>query len=148
MYKFNWDGFTATDFANYCAQMENEKLYEMDYVGCARVGELCFDLSLRTYYDVASGVEDPDKLVLTFDLYVGGVDPKQTTGDHYAYSRLEPDFPYDYAEGKDFADTCIDMSYEDFVAMAEAAFTNYIDHSEYTDIFDLPSKAAAPLHIW
>lgn len=136
---FNWDGFTATDFANYCAEMENEKLYAGDHLGCVRIGELCFDLCLREFDS-----PDPNALVLTFDLYVGGADSDKP----YAYSVIEPDFPYEYAEGLDFPDTCIGMTYDDFVAMAEKLFSDYIDHSYYTNVYDLPAKAVAPLHIW
>ena len=139
MYKFNWDGFTATDFANYCAEMENEMLYAGDHLGCVRIGELYFALFLRGFDS-----PDPNALVLSFDLYVGGAD-----SDHpYAYSVIEPDFPYAYVEGLDFEDTCISMAYDDFVAMAEDAFTQYINHSYFTNVYDLPAKAVAPLHLW
>lgn len=140
-HSFNWDGFTATDFANYCTEMENEELYAGDHLGCVRIGELYFDLylSLRDFDSL-----DPNALVLTFDLYVGGAG-----GDNpYAYSVIEPDFPYAYAEGLYFEDTCISMTYDDFVAMAEDAFTRYINHSYFTNVYDLPAKAVAPLHIW
>ena len=135
--QFDWSGLSSEDWVSYCASVENNTMYEDTYIGCARVGELCFDLVTRLY-EITEGI------VLTYDLYVGGVD----TG--YGYSRIEPDYPYDFADGSDFEDTCISLSYDGFKELAEKEFERYI--REMGQIFypnaNLTEKAAAPLHIW
>lgn len=150
-YKFDWSNFTKENFVDYCAQMENGKLYADDYIGCVRVGELCFDLVLRLYEEDKNGNwNDNDNLTLTYDLYVGGVvGDWNPSGEPYAYSRIEPGYPYDYAEGGDFDDSCISMTYEDFVKLAEDSFAEYIETSRYYNAPNLlREKAEAPLHIW
>lgn len=128
---FNWDGFTATDFADYCARVESgTTAYDLDYIGAVRVGELCFDLVVREANDEGTA------MFLTYDLYVGGVD----TG--YGYKK--DGYPYDYADGKDFADTCTSMSYEDFKKMCEKEFTEFISIKGK----EIREKAEMPLHIW
>jgi len=148
MYDFYWDGFLALDFTDYCARVENNDLPPDSYLGCVRVGELCFDLVTREY-------SEDEGIVLTYDLYVGGACDGRVAGINdnlepvaYGYSRLIPDYPYEYAEGSDFADTCISMTYEDFKTLAEAEFTKYINTSCYTNKYDLPAKARAQLKIW
>lgn len=137
-YDFDWSKFTEQDFANYCAMVENEQLLADDYVGCVRVGDLCFDLVLRCY----EPVDDRAQLFLTYDLYVGGID------NGYGVSRLDHEYPYDFAEGDDFNDTCISMTYEDFKTVAEKSFTKYLENCAYTESHSLVSKAEQPLHIW
>ena len=39
--KFNWDGFTEEYFVDYCAQMENNQVYDGNFIGCVTVGDLC-----------------------------------------------------------------------------------------------------------
>lgn len=68
--KFNWNSFTEEDFVNYCATIENERMFDNDFIGCVRIGDLCFDLIVREYND---------EFVLDYDLYVGGFD------DGYGY---------------------------------------------------------------
>jgi len=146
--KFDWNGFTANDFVNYCARVENDMIGQDDYVGCVRVGNLCFDLLVRQYGDIQC---------LSFDLYVGGVD----TGYGYAdmkkaidmyngisdNSEKDPQYPYDYADGEDFEDTMISMVYEDFQKYAEERFEKYIKSCQYNEA-SLIEKANEPLHIW
>ena len=133
---FDWSGLTQDDWTDYCAKMENGQAYPDDYIGCVRVGELCFDLVTRQYDEV-------EGMVLTYDLYVGGID------SGYGYSRLEPDYPYDYAEGSDFEDSCIALSYQEFQLLAEAAFKRYLGEGQVfyaqANLHDLAEK---PLHIW
>ena len=134
-YKFDWRGFTAEDFVDYCARVENGQLLADDYVGCVRVGDLCFDLVLRDY----------DRLVLTFDMYVGGVD------SGYGYSNKcedTPFYPYDYADGWNWPDTCIHLSYPGFKLFAEETFKDYIQNSAYTVTHSLIERAKEPLHLW
>lgn len=133
-YKFDWSGFTAEDFTDYCAKMENSMIPADEYVGCCRVGELCFDLVTR---DLGG-----DELALTYDLYVGGID----TG--YGYSRVEEGYPYTEADGDFLIDACISYAYEDFKSFSERVFTQYIEHSGYTESMGLIAKAKAPLHNW
>ena len=133
---FNWDNFTKEDFVDYCAKVENDQMYEDTYIGCVRVGELCFDLVTRKY-------SEEEGIVLTYDLYVGGVE------SGYGYSRIEDGYPYDYAEGSDFDDTCISLSYEEFQLLAEASFTRYLGEGQvFYAQANLADKAAMPLHVW
>ena len=128
---FNWDGLTQNDFINYCACIENEIILDGYYVGCVRVGDLCFDLIAREYND---------EFVLDYDLYVGGVD------DGYGYGK--DNYPYTEVGGGSFQDSLISMSYNDFVKQAEEAFSDYIYHSNYSAKYNLADKANEPLHIW
>ena len=130
--KFDWTNFTENDFTDYCAKAENFILDPDDYVGCVRVGNLCFDLMVRCNED--------DKWWLSYDLYVGEVD----TG--YGYSDKN-NCPYDYAEGGDFEDTMISMTYEEFQKYAEVEFEKYITTWPY-EAASLVEKANEPLNIW
>lgn len=143
--KFDWKDFTEKDFTNYCAKMKDDVEYDSEYVGCVRVGDLCFDLLIRLN-------ENGDQ-ILTYDLYVGGVD----TG--YGYSNInklnpdmhreEDDYPYDYVCGLDFASTCTNMSYEYFKSYAEAEFEHFIEvESESYKEASLIDKANEPLNVW
>ena len=129
--KFNWNGFTEEDFVDYCAKMENGQVYVYDCVGCVTVGDLCFDLIVREYND---------EFILDYDLYVGGVD------DGYGYGK--DNYPYTEAGGRNFEDSMISMSYDDFVKQAEEAFTDYIYNSNYSTKYNLIEKANEPLHVW
>lgn len=78
--KFNWKGFTEEDFVNYCATIENNQMFDNDFVGRVTVGDLCFDFIVR---------EDNDEIVLDYDWYIGGID------DGYGYGKDN----YPYTEG-------------------------------------------------
>ena len=131
-YKFDWSGFNEQAFNDYC---EVNVFGADDYIGCCRVGELCFDLVLR---DLGG-----EELALTYDLYVGGVD------DGYGYSRIEENYPYTEADGGFLHDADIsEFAYEQFNDFAEGVFADYIEHSTYTDSMGLAAKARAPLHVW
>lgn len=134
--KFDWSGLTEIDFVNYCAKMENDMCTEDEYIGCVRVGELCFDILVQSV-----GYDEDQKQVLIFDIYVGGVD----TG--YGESRIEPGYPYDYAYGGDFGGPFIHVPYDTFQLFAEGMFTEVIEHWNYSHA-SLLEKANAPLHIW
>lgn len=129
--KFDWTNFTKNDFTDYCAKAENNMFVADDYTGCVRVGALCFDLVVR--------FDENDKWWLSYDLYVGGVN----TG--YAYTASG--YPYDYAEGGDFEDTMISMTYEEFQNYAKAAFEKFITTWPYKEA-SLIEKANEPLNIW
>ena len=152
--KFNWDNFTEIDFANYCAKMENgfwdhesgfDKYINDDYIGCVRVGDLCFDIMV--FFDEKS------KPVFGYTLFSGGVD----TGYGYAnpnkwneelYNEAD-DYPYDCVENGSFEDTCISMTYEDFQKYAEKEFENFIYKMDKTyDLEFLVAKANQELHVW
>ena len=147
--KFDWTNFTSIDFTDYCAKVENDIIESDDYVGCVRVGDLCFDLLVRT--------DGEDKWWLSYDLYVGGVDTgygysdvvrakKIYNGEPYDEPK-DPQYPYDYAEGGDFEGTMISMTYEDFQKHAEAEFKKYIKTWPYKEV-SLIKKANEPLNIW
>lgn len=36
--KFNWKGFTEEDFVNYCATIENNQMFDNDFIGRVTVG--------------------------------------------------------------------------------------------------------------
>lgn len=145
---FNWNGLRESVWAKYRAN--SKTLGDGEYIGNCRVGELCFDLITHTNFE-ETGYN------LTFDLYVGGVD----TG--YGYSKKEamysgayadvhniPEnekYPYDYADGASFDGLCDQMSYEEFKAMAEKRFVQFIAESKYEKA-DLLAKAKEPLHMW
>lgn len=128
--KFDWTNFTEIDFTDYCAKAENDLMHEDEYVGCVRVGNLCFDLMVR---------DNDGKLYLSYDLYVGGVDS--------GYGYTASDYPYDYAEGGNFEDTMISMSYEEFQKYAEEKFELFIKIWPY-EAASLVGKANEPLNIW
>lgn len=129
--KFDWTNFTNIDFTNYCAKVENNMITSEDYIGCVRVGNLCFDLLIDW--------DQHGKMFLVYDLYVGGVD----TGYGYTVS----DYPYDYAEGGNFEDTIISMTYEEFQKYAEEKFELFITIWPYEKA-SLVKKANEPLNIW
>ena len=132
--KFNWDNFTAEDFVNYCAMMENGMLKGDDYVGSVRVGALCFDLLTRVYKD--------KQMYLDYDLYVGGVD----TG--YGYSK-ENNYPYDYEGGSSFIDSCISMPYDEFKVYVEKELKVYLEcEDKFYKHCSLIDKANEELTIW
>lgn len=152
-YNFNWtqapqvDAPLVTDEENwtdYREMVSKDMIYGDTYLGSVRTGELCFDLMTRTY-------DEDIGPVLTFDLYVGGVcdgtDPNGLPVP-YAYSQIEPDYPYEYAEGDDFDSLCADLDFGAFKELAEDAFTRYINDGPYTKRFNLPELARKPLHIW
>ena len=129
--KFDWTNFTKIDFTDYCAKVENSMIGYDDYVGCVRVGNLCFDLIV--FYD------ENGKQFLAYDLYVGGVDS--------GYGYTASDYPYDYAEGGNFEDTMISMTYEEFQKYAEEKFELFITMWPY-EAASLIEKANEPLNIW
>ena len=135
--KFDWTNFTENDFTDYCAKAENAMMAPDDYVGCVRVGDLCFDL-------VARMDDNCEKWHLSYDLYVGGVD----TGYGYSSRNSELlDYPYDYAEGGDFDDGMIWMTYEEFKKYANEEFEKFIATWPYKEA-SLVEKANKPLNIW
>ncbi len=130
--KFNWDGFTEVDFANYCAKVENNMFNNGEYcIGCVRVGDLCFDLLITRLNR---------KLVLFYDLYIGGIN------DGYGYGFHA--YPYTEGGGRYFEDTMISLTYDKFIESAERAFVDYIFNSNYAEKYHLVEKANEPLHVW
>ncbi|MCC8045819.1 MAG: hypothetical protein LIP12_10020 [Clostridiales bacterium] len=104
--------------------------------GCIRAGELCFDVCIR------SDIENHS--ILTFDMYVGGVD----TGYGYKEDGVHG-FPYDHADIGDFDENWINMDYSEFVSSAEEVMTEFIERTDkwYKEA-SLAEKASAALHIW
>ena len=45
--KFDWSNFSEFDFDLYKKNYKNTELYVDTYLGCARVGNLCFDFVTR-----------------------------------------------------------------------------------------------------
>lgn len=143
--EYDWRGLTETEFENY----KKAKPMADTFIGCCRVGDVCFDLVTREL--------EFNQMTLTYDVYVGGED----TG--YGYSARKaiegnpakfktkydvPDellYPYDEADGGCFTNSCIEYSYEDFRTMAEKEFTKFLEESDYPNI---RIKAEMPLHIW
>lgn len=130
--KFNWDGFTEEDFVDYCAKVENNMFGHSEYyIGCVRVGDLCFDL-LITWLD--------REFVLYYDLYVGGID------DGYGYGNN--DYPYTDGGGGSFEESMIGYTYDTFVKISESKFEDFIENSYTSSKYNLAEKANKPLHIW
>lgn len=132
-FDFDWREFTEKDFVNYCAMVENDQILDNDYVGCVRVGELCFDFVYRY---------DGEQETLDYDMYLGGVD----TG--YGYSKIDGT-PYTEGGGGIFEDgLLIGLSYDEFKQTVEKTITNFIvsENNDYRGI--LVPLAKAPLHIW
>lgn len=125
---------SENDWTEYMSKYENETIWDGEYICCFRVGDLCFDI---VYTD--PGDEKP---FLRYDLYVGGED----TG--YGYSRIEDGYPYDYADGDGFGDTCVWMTLDDFKAKAEEVLTAYINENDTRFGYSLVEKANEPLHVW
>jgi hypothetical protein len=132
--KFNWDNFTAEDFVNYCALVENNEIEGDNCIGNVTAGNLCFDLVTREI-----GAND---MGLDYDLYVGGID----TG--YRYSEKN-NYPYDYQGGSCFIDSCISMTYDDFKVYAEKELETYIENEDkYYKDCSLIEKAYEDSIIW
>lgn len=130
---FNWDGLVQNDFVNYCARIESETISDGYYIGCVRVGDLCFDLIVRQY----------DSWELDYDLYIGGID------DGYGYSQLDAGYPYSEDSGGSFADgLLINLTYDKFKEVVEAALTDFICNEGSVYNVSLIEKANEPLHIW
>ena len=153
-YKFDWSKFPEAEFYANVTRHTEGRLLPFTYLGGIRAGELCFDLNTR---DKPFDNRYPSPAVLTFDLYAGGVpeedwqggiDPETGANIPYAYSRIEPNFPYEYAEGAEFSDDWHALTYTQFKQVAENLFEDYIENSQYTGVYDLPKLAAMPLHIW
>lgn len=102
-----------------------------DYYGAVRIGECCFDIVVRDFYDGTP--------TITADLYVGGID------SGYSY-RLCDDgsmYPYDFLDGFSFNNKPY-PDYDEFIKYAEREFLKYIVLCG-NDIID---KANMPLHKW
>ena len=128
--EFNWNDFTKTNFNAVCEELKSDEHDEI-CVGQVRVGDLCFDLVTREYND---------KLCLDYDLYVGGVD----TGYGYA-----DDYPYDYAGGGSFDESCANMTYEEFKVYAEKIMEDYIKNEENVyNHASLIEKSNEELKVW
>ena len=125
--KFDWTNFTEVDFDDYCIKAKNNSITSEDYIGCVRVGDLCFDLLIS--YD------QHGKMFLAYDLYVGGVD----TG----YGCTASDYPYDYAEGGNFEGT--ENIRQALTAIAEATQTIFYINYENKLIFKRLNKDSQPV---
>ena len=129
--KFDWTEFLESDFTGYCAKAKSNTITSEDFIGCVRVGDLCFDLLIS--YNLQG------KMFMAYDLYVGGVD----TG--YGYSVAG--YPYDYAGGGNFEDSITNMTYEEFRKYAEEKFELFITIFPYEPI-SLVEKANHLCGIW
>ena len=110
-----------------------------DYIGSARVGNLCFDIINWGNH-------------LWFDLYVGGVD----TGYGYSCKEEYKDYPYDYADSCSFIwdDDVKDTSLEEFQKELTEYIKEHIEKLEgyVTDVkamaVSLIDKANEELQLW
>ena len=133
----DWSGFTSEAFAKYCERVKRGDLHDDDYLGCCRIGDVCFELATRSSgADYIDGSLRPGKWYLIYDLYVGGVD------DGYGYSKIDDGYPYTYKEGGSFHGLCETMSYDDFKQMAMRKFEAYLHDVNCLE------QAMKPLHIW
>lgn len=119
---YNWDEFTKEDY-------EKIEVFDDEFVGKVRCGELCFDVIIRNY--------DEYGYAFSFDCYVANED----TGYGYTIEGV----PYDYADGTDYFFFC--EPYEEFVKNIERELTRFI---EWRDTclgidYSLKEKANKPL---
>lgn len=121
---------------------------EGEYLGCCRVGDLCFDIRAWHGGEWAGW---------GFELFCGGVD------SGYGYSSREamatgsyeskwdvPDellYPYDEVDYGEFPNGFASYSLTEFQRKAEPIFEELIRTSNY-DGADLLAKAEEPLHVW
>lgn len=121
---------------------------EGEYLGCCRVGDLCFDIRAWHGGEWAGW---------GFELFCGGVD------SGYGYSSKEamatgkyknkhdvPDellYPYDEVDYGEFPNGFASYSLTEFQRKAEPIFEELIRTSNY-DGADLLAKAEEPLHVW
>lgn len=112
---------------------------EGEYIGSARVGNLCFDILNWGNH-------------LWFDLYVGGVN----TGYGYSCREEYKDYPYDYADSCSFRwdDDVKDTSLEEFQKELTEYIEEHIEKLEgyVTDVkamaVSLIDKANEELQLW
>lgn len=123
-----------------------------EYLGCCRVGELCFDIRAWSPGEEWNG--------WGFELYCGGVD------SNYGYSAEDamnahpewkskwdvPDellYPYDEVDYGEFPAGFETYSLAEFQKAAEVVFEEFIkEQSKTYDDADLIAKANEELHIW
>lgn len=102
-----------------------DRMNEIDeYIGCCRVGNLCFDILVRC----------DETTYLSYDCYIGGVD------DGYGYGI--DDYPYTYGDGGDWYSLLEEKSLAEFRELAEEEFSDFITENHLED------KANEPLHVW
>ena len=129
------------EFENYKKHQQefSDEDGEAEYIGSARVGNLCFDI-------LNWGNR------LWFDLYVGGVD----SGYGYSYKQHYEEYPYDYADSCSFCwnKPVQDMSIDDFMKELGEYIENHINTcKEYkTDMkaihVNLVEKANEEFKFW
>lgn len=96
-----------------------------DYIGCCRVGNICFDVLTRS---------DEGNAWVSYDCYIGGVD------DGYGYGK--DGYPYTYGDGGDWNSLLTGVDLESFKTIAEHEFRKFITSNS------LQAKANETLHIW
>lgn len=102
------------------------------YVGCCRIGNLCWDIVIN------KDRNNKKKSVLTAELFVGGVDR--------GYGKSEHGYPFDYDDdGYYIMD--IDADIEKMKEYAEDFFSGYIANNGY-EYADLKELAEGALNIW
>ena len=139
-----WSAFAkAINEENFLAAYD-----EGDYIGCCRVGDLCFDIRAWNGGEWTGW---------GFELFCGGVD------SGYGYSSREamatgkykdkydvPDellYPYDEVDYGEFSAEFASYSLAEFQRKAEEVFKQFIADCNY-DTVDLIVKANEPLHVW
>lgn len=123
---FDYRGFTEQDFNKTKADVLN-KIIEEDYVGCVRIGDLCFDI-----------VAYPEVQCFCIDLYIGGID------DGYGYKN---GYPYTQYDGFDVPFHKMETSnYEEFKGLIERRMFLVITKADKT--YHTLDKANQELHVW
>lgn len=142
MYEFNYDNFPKEKWKQLMFDVNRDDLWMIDgnYYGCVRIGDLCFDI--RT---VTISYPDYTEYYIDGDLYVGGFD------DGYAYSDIEPDYPYTFVgDGADMAFEEFKKlkTYEEFKELFEERAIEMIEHERINKHYHTIEKAKQPLHVW
>lgn len=123
-----------------------------EYLGCCRVGDLCFDIRAWSPGEFWNG--------WGFELFCGGVDTgygyssreAMEKNPQYKTKREVPDellYPYDEVDYGEFPDGFETYTLQEFKKAAEKVFEAFIvSKSENYDSADLIAKANEPLHVW
>jgi len=153
--KFVWemDEEKWEEFANALDRKAFEVAHMVgEYLGCCRVGDLCFDIRAWSPGEFWNG--------WGFELFCGGVDTgygysaREAMKDHpeWKWKYEVPDkllYPYDEVNYGEFPAGFESYSLKEFQEKAEPVFEEFIkEKSIIYDNADLIAKANEPLHEW
>ena len=160
MYKFHWsEDFLKNGLKtlqHYFDDPDSTNPYDNDYVGAARVGDVCFDLVVRDRRNEEEFPEDAgldhngrQPIYFDFDVYVGGID------DGYGYSDRNPETPkYPYTNGyfaggdigcESYLEDYLGLSLDELLEMAESSMTEFLSDPQNRAAYEAANR---PFHFW